>query len=316
MSELCEGRVVVITGAGRGIGREYALEYARQGAQVVVNDLGGNSEGSGGSSVPADEVVSEIREAGGTAISNGDDISDFDGAKNLIDAAVDAYGRVDVLVNNAGILRDRTIANMSIEEWDSVIRVHLRGTFATTRWAASHWRERSKAGERLDARLINTASSSGLYSNAGQANYAAAKAGIASFTVVASRELARYGVTANAVYPTAVSRLTEDVFNAAGWTKETTDGFDEFDPSNIAPVVVWLGSTRSAHVTGRVFGLRGGRIVVANGWEAGPSVDIGRRWDPAELDDIIGDLVRQAPENAGTDGTRPTESTARVPNQA
>jgi len=306
VSGICDGRVVVITGAGRGIGREYALEFASQGAKVVVNDLGAGGDGAGsGSATPAAEVAAEIRAMGGTAIVNGDDVADFDGAKQLIDDAISAFGRVDVLVNNAGILRDRTIANMSIEEWDSVIRVHLRGTFGPTRWAAAHWRERSKAGESVDGRLINTASSSGLYSNVGQANYAAAKAGIASFTVVASREFARYGVTANAVYPTALSRLTEDVFKAAGWTGENEDGFDAFDPSNIAPAVVWLGSERSAEVTGRVFGLRGGRIVLANGWEAGPSVDAGRRWNPAELDDVMLDLVRRAPENAGTDGTRP-----------
>ncbi|KQU38394.1 MULTISPECIES: SDR family oxidoreductase [unclassified Rhodococcus (in: high G+C Gram-positive bacteria)] len=306
MNGICRDRVVVITGAGRGIGREYALEFARQGAKVVVNDLGAGGDGAGSGSVtPAAQVVAEIREMGGEAIVNGNDVADFDGAKNVIDDAVSTFGRLDVLVNNAGILRDRMIANMSIDEWDSVIRVHLRGTFGPTRWAAAHWRERSKAGEAVDARLINTASSSGLYSNVGQANYAAAKAGIASLTVVASQELARYGVTANAVYPTALSRLTEGVFKAAGWTGESEDGFDPFDPANIAPAVVWLGSTRSAGVTGRVFGLRGGRIVLANGWEAGPTVDAGRRWDPAELDDVMADLVHRAPENSGTDGIRP-----------
>ncbi len=301
---MCSGRVVVITGGGRGIGREYALEFARQGASVVVNDLGTGRDGSGDSTMsPASEVVAEIRAFGGAAVANGDDVSDMGGARNLIYQAVDEFGRLDVLVNNAGILRDRTIVNMSIDEWDDVIRVHLRGTFAPTHWAAQHWRDRSKSGGEVQGRLINTTSSSGLFANPGQANYGAAKAGIAAFTIIASRELERYGVTANAVYPTAVSRMTEDVFSRAGWVPD--EGFNEFDPSNIAPVVVWLGSDRSSAVTGRVFGVRGGRIVVANGWEGGQTVDAARRWSPEELDQVIPDLVSAAPANAGTDGLRP-----------
>jgi NAD(P)-dependent dehydrogenase (short-subunit alcohol dehydrogenase family) len=309
MSEICHDRIVIVTGAGRGIGREYALEFARQGAKVVVNDLGKAGDGTGTASpAPADEVVGEILAAGGVAVSSGHDVADFDSARELVEFAVSTYGQLDVLVNNAGILRDRTIVNMSIEEWDSVVSVHLRGTFCTTRWAAEHWRERAKSGEAVEGRLINTTSSSGLFANAGQANYAAAKAGIASFTVVASRELARYGVTANAVYPTALSRLTEDVFKRAGIGSGTNgdgDGFDPFAPANVAPVVVWLGSVRSASITGRVFGLRGGRVVVASGWEAGPERDAGRRWELEELDHVIAELVAESAPNAGMDGYRP-----------
>jgi NAD(P)-dependent dehydrogenase (short-subunit alcohol dehydrogenase family) len=309
MTELCRDRVVIVTGAGRGIGREYALEFARQGAKVVVNDLGKAGDGTGTATpAPADQVVGEILAAGGAAVSSGHDVADFDSARELVELAVSTYGQVDVLVNNAGILRDRTIVNMSIEEWDSVLSVHLRGTFCTTRWAAAHWRDRAKSGEEVAGRLINTTSSSGLFANAGQANYAAAKAGIASFTLVASRELARYGVTANAVYPTALSRLTEDVFQRAGTGTETNgdgNGFDPLAPANIAPVVVWLGSAGSASITGRVFGVRGGRVVVASGWEAGPARDAQRRWELEELDHVIPELVAESAPNAGMDGYRP-----------
>lgn len=311
----CDNRVVIVTGAGRGIGREYALEFARQGAKVVVNDLGKEGDGTGPpTGGPAESVVREIREDGGTAIVSRHDVADFDSARELVELAVSAYGKLDVLVNNAGILRDRTIVNMSIEEWDSVISVHLRGTFSTTRWAASHWRDRAKAGDQVDGRLINTTSSSGLFTNAGQANYAAAKAGIAAFTVVASRELGRYGATANAVYPTALSRLTADVFRkaqAAGAIEaEPVDGFDYLAPGNIAPVVVWLGSVQSAGITGRVFGVRGGRVVVANGWEAGEACDAGRRWELAELNQVIPDLVAVSVANAEMDGLRPATNGA------
>jgi NAD(P)-dependent dehydrogenase (short-subunit alcohol dehydrogenase family) len=309
MTELCSDRVVVVTGAGRGIGREYALEFARQGAKVVVNDLGKEGDGTGTATPgPADEVVREILAAGGVAVPSGHDVADFDNARKLVEFAVATYGKLDVLVNNAGILRDRTIVNMSIEEWDSVISVHLRGTFCTTRWAAAHWRDRAKSGEQVEGRLINTTSSSGLFANPGQANYAAAKAGIASFTLVASRELTRYGVTVNAVYPTALSRLTEDVFKSAGIGTKTMgdgNGFDPLAPANIAPVVVWLGSVRSAGITGRVFGLRGGRVVVASGWEAGPARDAQRRWELEELDHVIPELVAGSAANAGMDGHRP-----------
>src|SRR4051812_24534877 len=209
MSGICEGRVVIITGAGRGIGRGHALEFARQGAKVVVNDLGGEMDGSGSSTGPAGEVVDEIRGMGGEAVANGDDISDWEGAQRLVNTAVETSGGLDVLVNNAGILRDRMLVNMTDDEWDAVIKVHLRGTFASARWAATYWRERVKAGETNEARIINTSSSSGIYGNAGQTNYGAAKAGIAAFTVIASKELARYGITVNAIAPGALTRMTE-----------------------------------------------------------------------------------------------------------
>ena len=245
--QLCKDRVVVITGAGRGIGREYALEFARHGAKVVVNDLGGRGDGGPGSATgPALEVVAEIEAMGGQAIANADDVADWAGAKRMIDAAIDAFGGLDVLVNNAGILRDRTLVNMEEEDWDAVIRVHMRGTFAPSRHAAAYWRNESKAGRQRDARIINTSSSSGLYCNAGQSNYGAAKAGIAALSVIASRELDRYGVTVNAIYPTAMSRLTEDIFASPKWQaiRNEAPGFDPLDPSNVAPLVAWLGSER------------------------------------------------------------------------
>src|SRR5437763_8085241 len=211
MTALCDGRIVIVTGAGRGIGREEALEFARQGARVVVNDVGVSREGTGEDATPAQSVVDEIKALGGEAVANYDDVSDFDGAKQLVQTAIESFGGLDVLVNNAGILRDRMLVNMTIEEWDSVIKVHLRGTFATSHHAAGYWRERSKAGDDVDARLINTSSSSGIYGNVGQSNYGAAKAGIAAFTVIAAMELARYGVTVNAIAPAALTRMTEDL---------------------------------------------------------------------------------------------------------
>ncbi len=293
-------RVVVVTGAGRGIGRGYALEFARQGAHVVVNDLGGSADGTGNAEGPAAQVVEEITALGGQAVASTDDVADEAGARQLISTAVARFGRLDVLVNNAGILRDRTVANMSFDEWDSVIRVHMRGTFGPTHFAVRHWRELSKAGQSVDARIINTTSSSGLYCNPGQANYGAAKAGIAAFTVITAREVARYGIKVNAIYPTAMSRLTESVF--AGRASTSDDGFDPYDAENIAPAVVWLAGPEAAHITGRVFGLRGGRITVAEGWHAGPSVDKDARWTLEELDSVLPDLVASATENAGQDG--------------
>src|SRR5436309_3037685 len=232
MSGICEGRVVIITGAGRGIGRGHALEFARQGAKVVVNDLGAEVDGSGSSTGPAGEVVEEIRGMGGEAVANGDDVSDWEGAQRLINAAVESFGRLDVLVNNAGILRDRMLVNMTDDEWDAVVKVHLRGTFATSRWAAAYWRERTKAGETNDARIINTSSPSGIYGNAGQTNYGAAKAGIASFTIIAAAELARYGVTVNAIAPTALTRMTENLGMGAAAANKKPEDFDAFTPEN------------------------------------------------------------------------------------
>src|SRR3954447_20652488 len=254
MSELCDGRIVIVTGAGRGIGREEALEFARQGARVVVNDVGVARDGTGEDATPAQEVVDEIKALGGEAVANYDDVSDFDGAKRLVQTAVDSFGTLDVLVNNAGILRDRMLVNMSIDEWDAVIKVHLRGTFATSHHAANFWRERSKAGEPVDARLINTSSSSGIYGNVGQTNYGAAKAGIASFSIIAAMELARYGVTVNAIAPAALTRMTEDLVR---WQADTEASWDPRDPGNVAPLVVWLGSNQSRDVTGRVFNVKG-----------------------------------------------------------
>ena len=305
MNGICDGRVVVVTGAGRGIGRGHALEFARQGAKLVVNDLGAEVDGSGASTGPASDVVAEISALGGEAVVNGDDVSDWDGAKRLIDTAVERFGRLDVLVNNAGILRDRMLVNVTPEEWDAVIRVHLRGTAAPMHWASVHWRERAKAGDENDARIINTSSASGLYGNVGQTNYGAAKAGIAALTVIAARELERYGVTVNAVAPGALTRMTENIGMGARAAERAPDAFDDLAPENIAPLVVWLGSAESAAISGRVFNVAGGRISVAEGWHAGPVVDQHERWDPALLGGVIPDLVAAAAPNADMSGDIP-----------
>jgi NAD(P)-dependent dehydrogenase (short-subunit alcohol dehydrogenase family) len=305
VSGINDGRVVIVSGAGRGIGRGHALEFARTGAKVVVNDLGAEVDGQGGSTGPAGEVVDEIRGMGGEAVANGDDVSDEKGAANLIQTALDTWGRLDVLVNNAGILRDRMLTNMSIDEWDAVIKVHLRGTFLPTHLAAAHWRERSKAGEENDARIINTSSSSGIYGNVGQTNYGAAKAGIAAFTVIAAKELLRYGITVNAIAPAALTRMTENLGMGQRAADRPPEAFDAMAPENIAPLVVWLGSPESRSITGRVFNVAGGRISVAEGWHAGPGVDKGDRWEPEELGTIIPDLVAQAAPNAEMNGQIP-----------
>ena len=301
---ICDGRVVVITGAGRGIGREHALEFASQGAKVVINDLGAEVDGTGSSAGPAGQVVDEIRAMGGEAVANGDDVSDYEGAGRLIQTAIDTFGTLDVLVNNAGILRDRMLVNMTIDEWDAVIKVHLRGTFAPTRHAVEYWRNRTKAGETNDARIINTTSPSGIYGNVGQTNYGAAKAGIAAFTVIAAMELGRYGVTVNAIAPAALTRMTENLGMGAAATEQKPEEFDPFDPANIAPIVVWLGSPESKDITGRVFNVQGDHISVAEGWVAGPGADKGDRWDPAELGKVVPDLVAKAAPNANMGGRR------------
>jgi NAD(P)-dependent dehydrogenase (short-subunit alcohol dehydrogenase family) len=295
MAGICEGRIVIVTGAGRGIGRSHALEFAAQGAKVVVNDLGAKVDGTGADAGPANEVVEAIKAMGGEAIANGDDVSDFEGAKHLIDTAIETFGGLDVLVNNAGILRDRMLINMTPEEWDAVIRVHLRGTYAPAHHAAVYWRERAKAGETNDARIINTSSSSGIYGNPGQANYGAAKAGIAAFTIITALELGRYGITVNAIAPGALTRMTEGLRPDRPEVKP--DEFDARSPDNIAPLVVWLGSSQSAGITGRVFNVAGGSISVAEGWSPGPAADKGDRWDPAELGSVIPDLVAKAAPN-------------------
>jgi NAD(P)-dependent dehydrogenase (short-subunit alcohol dehydrogenase family) len=288
---ICAGRVAIVTGAGRGIGRGHALELARQGAHVVVNDLGGSVSGSGSDAGPAQAVVDEIEAAGGVAVANTDDVADWDGARGLVEQAVEVFGRLDVLVNNAGILRDRMLFNMTEDEWDAVIRVHLKGTFAPLRHAAAYWRERDKAGHAHDARVINTSSTSGLFANPGQSNYGAAKTGIATLSIIAAKELARYGVTVNAIAPGARTRMTE---NLGGGRPAPAEGeWDPRDPENVAPLVAWLASPESAGITGQVFLVGGGRIAVAEGWRRGPGVDHGARWDPAQLGTVVPDLVGQ-----------------------
>ena len=301
MSGLCEGRVVVITGAGRGIGRGHALEFARQGAKVVVNDLGGDWDGTGASSGPANDVAEEIRAEGGEAVANPDDVSSWNGAQRMINQAIDTFGRLDVLVNNAGILRDRMLVNMTEEEWDGVIKVHLKGTFAPAHFAAAYWRHQHKAGEPVDARLINTTSVSGIFGNAGQTNYGAAKAGIAGFTIIASRELERYGVTVNCVSPGALTRMTEGL----GGNRPPEPAAGEWsarDPENIAPIVVWLASPEAKDVTGRVFLVNGGRLAVAEGWRRGPGEEKEGRWDPTELGPVVRRLLDQAAPVPGMQG--------------
>jgi NAD(P)-dependent dehydrogenase (short-subunit alcohol dehydrogenase family) len=284
VSRLCQDRVVVVTGAGRGIGRAHALAFAAEGAPVVVNDVDGDATAG---------VVAEIEARGGQAVANTSDVADWAGAKELIGTALAHFGRLDVLVNNAGFVRDRMLVNLAEDEWDAVVRVHLKGHFAPLRHAAEHWRAEAKAGRIPSARVINTSSGAGLLGSVGQGNYSAAKAGIAGLTVVAAAELARYGVTVNAIAPAARTRMTEAVF--ASMARPDT-GFDAMAPENVSPLVVWLGSEESAHVTGRVFEVEGGKVSVAQAWRHGPAVDKGDRWDPAELGPVVKDLLERAPE--------------------
>ncbi len=296
MSRLCEGRIVIVTGAGRGIGREHALLLASHGAKLVVNDLGATVDGTGGDVSPAQDVANEIMAMGGEAVVNGDDVSDWEGAQRLINQAVETFGGLDVVVNNAGILRDRMLTNMTEAEWDAVIKVHLKGTFAPSRWAAAYWRERSKEGQTNDARIINTTSVSGIYGNPGQTNYGAAKAGIASFTIIAAQELARYGVTCNAISPGALTRMTENL--GMGDTDE--EGREMMSPRWIAPIVTWLSSTESASVTGRVFQASGRGLGIANMWHQGPMVDAID--DPTVLGSVVRDLESKAQRNSDMNG--------------
>jgi NAD(P)-dependent dehydrogenase (short-subunit alcohol dehydrogenase family) len=296
LSGICEGRVVIVTGAGRGIGREHVLEFARQGARVVVNDLGVERDGTEANHGPADTVVDEIRAMGGEAVANGDDVADWEGARRIVQTAVDSFGRLDVLVNNAGFLRDRMLFTATEDEWDAVIRVHLKGHFATTRHASEYWRAQSKAGEAVDARIVNTSSGAGLMGSVGQGAYSAAKGGIAALTLVESAELGRYGVTANAIAPAARTRMTEEVF--ADRMAAPDGGFDANDPANIAPLVVWLGSADSREVTGRVFEIEGGILSVADGWQHGPRIDKGARWEPAAVGAAVRELLAKAPAPA------------------
>jgi NAD(P)-dependent dehydrogenase (short-subunit alcohol dehydrogenase family) len=285
---LLEGKVAIVTGAGRGLGREHALVLAKEGATVVVNDVGGSVHGSGADQTPAQEVVTTITAAGGTAAVNGDDISSWAGGKAVIDQALEQFGRLDILVNNAGILRDKMSFNMDESDWDDVVRVHMKGHFAPTHFAAVHWRNLSKSGDAISGRIINTSSESGLFGNPGQANYAAAKVGIASMTWVLARELQRYGVTVNAIAPRARTRMTEDLFGEAAQKKET--GFDEWDPSNVSQMVGFLASDEAADVNGQVFVVFGANIWVVSGFQPVGELHRDRQWTPSELAAAKGEL--------------------------
>jgi len=291
-----DGRVALVTGAGGEIGRTHALLLAARGAKVVVNDLGGNVDGSGGDLSPAQQVVEEIKGMGGQAVANGDDISSWEGAQRLINTAVETFGDINIVVNNAGILRDRMLTNMTEEEWDAVIKVHLKGTFGPSRWAAAYWREQSKAGKEVYGRIINTTSVSGIYGNVGQSNYGAAKAGIAAFTVISALELARYGVTVNAVAPVALTRMTENLQP----TPPTDEEREIQSPRWIAPIVTWLASAESKGVTGRVFEASGRTLAIAEGWVRGPSHDPVA--DPTALGPVVEQLLAGARKNSGMDG--------------
>lgn len=304
MRGICDGRIVIVTGSGRGLGRAHALELARQGARVVVNDLGCELDGTGGGSGPAGLVVEEIRAGGGEAIANGDDVADFDGAARMVAAALDAFGGLDAVVNNAGFVRDRMFANAAEDEWDAVVRVHLKGHFAVARHAAAHWRDEAKAGRPVDARIVNTSSGAGILGSVGQAAYSAAKGGIATLTLVQAAELGRYGVTANALCPAARTRMTEGVFTEMMATPGAPDAFDAMAPENVSPLVAWLVSSQSGHVTGRMFEVEGGTVGIATGWQHGPTVDKGDRWDAAELGPVVDDLLAQAPAAAPVYGTQ------------
>jgi len=296
MSGLCEGRIAIVTGAGRGIGREHALMLASEGAKVVVNDLGGEVDGSGGDLSPAQQVVEEIRGMGAEAVANGDDVSNWEGAQRLVNMAIETFGGLDAVVNNAGILRDRMLSNMTEAEWDAVIAVHLKGTFAPSRWAAAYWRERAKAGETNDGRIINTSSVSGIYGNPGQTNYGAAKAGIAAFTIIAAQEMHRYGVTVNAIAPGALTRMTENL----GMGELDDEGKEAMNPRWIAPICTWLVSKESAPVTGRVFEASGRVLGVAEMWRRGPTVDPVD--DPNKIGAAVKELMAKAAPNSDMQG--------------
>ncbi len=297
MAGLCEGRVAIVTGAARGVGRQHALQLANAGAKVVVNDLGAGVDGKGADESPAQQVVDEIKAAGGEAIVNGDDVSNFDGAKNMIDTAINTFGKLDILVNNAGILRDRMLVNMTEEEWDAVIQVHLKGTFAPSRHAASYWRAMSKQnddGKPVMGRIINTSSTSGIYGNIGQTNYGAAKAGIAAFTIIAARELARTGVTVNAISPSAYTRMTDNLREYSEEDKQVRD------PSWVSPTIVYLASEEAQDISGRVIQAGAGMVAVCEGWRRGAEID--QMDDPAALGPKIREMIAQCRKNSGMDG--------------
>jgi len=295
MTRLCEDRVAIVTGAARGVGREHALLLAKHGAKIVVNDLGGAVDGTGADKSQAQLVAEEIIAAGGEAVVNGDDVSSWNGAKNMIDQAVDAFGKLDILVNNAGILRDRMLVNMTEEEWDSVIKVHLKGTFAPARHAAAYWRGRSKEMDGpVNGRIINTSSTSGIYGNVGQTNYGAAKAGIAAFTIIAARELRRIGVTVNAISPTAYTRMTDSL------REYTEEEIEVRDPRWVSPTVVYLASEAAHDITGRVIQAGAGKVAVCEGWRRGAEID--QMADPEELGSRIREMCGQVRKNSGMDG--------------
>jgi NAD(P)-dependent dehydrogenase (short-subunit alcohol dehydrogenase family) len=295
MARLCEGRVAIVTGAARGVGREHALGLARHGARVVVNDLGGAVDGTGTDKSPAQQVVEEIKAMGGEAVVNGDDVSSWNGAKNMIDQAVDTFGTLDVVINNAGILRDRMLVNMTEDEWDSVIQVHLKGTFAPSRHAAAYWRQTSKdTGEKVNARIINTSSTSGLYGNVGQTNYGAAKAGIAAFTIIAARELGRIGVTVNSISPTAYTRMTDNL------REYTEEDIERRDPRWVSPTIVYLSSAEANDITGRVIQAGNGRVAVCEGWRRGAEID--QIEDAEAIGPLIREMISNVRKNSGMDG--------------
>ena len=290
-----DGRVAIITGAGRGLGREHALLFAAEGAKVVVNDLGGAMDGTGGDRTPAEQVVDEIRAMGGEAVANADNVAEWDGGKRMVDAAIEAFGDLHVLVNNAGILRDRVLVNMSEAEWDAVIHVHLKGHFVPTHHAAAYWREQTKAGKTVKASVINTSSTSGLLGNPGQANYGAAKAGIAAFTIICAQELSRYGVRVNGLAPAARTRLTESTPGLGDMVKAPDDPgrFDVWDPANVSPVVAYL-ATENCPATGKVFYAQGGTVKLMTGWTMAEGVEKGDRWTVGELEVELTKLLEGA----------------------
>ena len=292
MSGIVKDRVVIVTGAGAGLGREYALDLAAEGAKVVVNDLGVGVHGEDGKAKgAAEQVVEEIRAAGGKAVANMDDVADWEAGKRIVATALEAFGDLHAVVNNAGFVRDRMFVSATIEEWDAVTRVHLRGHFCVTRHAVDHWRARLKAGNTVDARIINTASGAGLQGSIGQSAYAAAKGGIASLTLVQAAELGRYGITANALAPNARTRMTDQAF---GEMMKAHEGqFDAFHPSNMAPLVTWLCSEASKTITGQVFELKGGHIWLSEGWRDGPGFDKGAKLSVDEIGEIVPRLVAQ-----------------------